>query len=141
MNGCSTGTSIAGPPDFYSDMESTWRLTHNFQLAYEFGNLEECMDCLHGDSEFFFESNSVKNSVIDSSCGRAKEKLYRSGMFAGEKAEVIELLSAGTGESPWYGDSTGSTIMRFRSFDLKVFSHETGEQNGYRAMRGASGET
>ncbi|PIE51576.1 hypothetical protein CSA37_11275 [Candidatus Fermentibacteria bacterium] len=140
MNACSTGTSIATPPDFYSDMDSTWRLTRYFQLAYEFGNLEEFMNCLHSDSEFFFESKSVKNSAIYSSWGRVKEKLYRSGMFAGEKAEVIELLSAGTGESPWYGDSTGSTIMLFRSFDLKVFSHETGEQNGHRAMRGASGE-
>jgi hypothetical protein len=127
-----------GGSGYYTPADSAWKVIHNLQLAYTTKNIDAYMDCLHEEFEFFLLevdwADYTGDGVIDESWGRDIEESMTTNMFNSYKAETIELTLNGTGDTEYPGDPTGDTRQLVRSFDLKVYYMDGGEQHGYRAM-------
>jgi len=130
-----------GESEFYSPADSAWKVVANLELAYKTKNFDEYMNCLHEEFEFMLLETDWDDydgdGFIDESWGRDLEEEFTGNMFSSPDADIIELTLTGNDESPWYGDSTWTTLQLVRAFDLKVYYYDGDEQKGYRAVGNA----
>ncbi len=124
--------------DYHSPVDTPAKLMDNFLLSYQTKNINAYMECLHEEFEFVLLETDWEdytgNGEIDESWGRDIEEDMTGSMFSSPQAEIVDLSLNGTTETVWYGDVTGATIQLVKSFDLKVYWYDGGEQDGFHAL-------
>jgi len=130
-------TTQGNQSEYYSPVDSAYKVLANFKLAYLTKDIYRYVECLDEEFEFLLLETDwadyTGDGNIDQSWGFDLEEEFTGNMFASDSADIIELTLDGNSETIWYGDSTGSTLQLVRSFDLKVYYYLGGEQRGFRA--------
>lgn len=102
------------PGIFHSPVDSPHKALENLELAYDLRDMDGYMDCFRNDLEFYSVSN------LDTlSWGIDTEEYLHFSMFG--YVSGVELTLSGNEEYPWSADTTGSTLVLQREYDLNIF--------------------
>ncbi len=106
-------------PTFYSPyhnpVDSAFKVIENLEYSYVSRDIERYMECFRSDFAFYYTSNGdTLNWGFDT-----EENIHYPSMFW--NVDMIELKLSGSEEYPWSGDTTGSTLVLPREYDLKVY--------------------
>jgi len=114
------------PPSlsYHNPVDSVYKLIENFETSYITQDIWHYMQCFRIDFEFFYESNGDTLSW-----GFDTEQEIHQSLF--NQASRLELELIGSEQYPWSGDTTGSTLVLPREYDLKVSLPDSVE---YRAL-------
>ena len=131
--------SKPGGTDYYTPVDSAYKVLANFQLAYQTKNLDAYMECLHDEFEFVLLEidwdDYDGDGIQDESWGRDIEESMTYNMFNSPAAETINLTLEGNTETLWLQDPNGETLQLVRTFDLQVyFINSSGSQDGFHAL-------
>ena len=98
---------------YHDPVDSVYKLIENFEFSYITQDIWHYMQCFRIDFEFFYESNGDTLSW-----GFDTEQEIHQSIF--NQVCLLDLTLAGYEEYPWSGDTTGSTLVLPRQYDLKI---------------------
>ena len=105
-------------PTFYSPyhcpVDCAYMAIENLNYAYISQDVGHYMNCFSKDFEF----NYISNGDTISWGFVTEMNIHYPFMFL--NVDMIELTFSGSEEYPWSGDTTGSTLVLPREYDLKV---------------------
>lgn len=107
-------TDFTSPPIFHSPVDNAYKAIENLKLSYYWRSLNGYMNCFRHDLNF--------TSVSDGDTlnwGFDTEESVHISMF--DQVHRVDLTLSGSEEYPWSGDTTGSTLVLPREYDLKVY--------------------
>ena len=99
---------------YYDPVDSVYKLFENFEFSYTSQDIWHYMQCFRIDFEFYYESNGDTLSW-----GYDTEQDIHYSLF--NQVCKMDLTLSGSEEYPWSGDTTGSTLVLPREYDLKVY--------------------
>jgi hypothetical protein len=122
-NPVNPATGDPDTPEYYTNVDSAWKVVKNLEYAYQARDLDHYMDCFRDDFEFHLLEvdwdDYDGDGVIDEYWGLDLEEQFHEAMFG--FVDEIDLTLTGISEWPWSGDSTGQSLELDRTFDLKVY--------------------
>ena len=125
VGGCSnsSGPDIPAPPEF-RDRTSPENVLYNLELAYEEMDLDEYLDCLSENFEFFPNEEDVQHHHLPPVWLKVDEHLMHEHMFAGD-SDVESISLTLTIASIVYddgdpGDPLDNTCIYMVEVDLRV---------------------
>lgn len=102
------------PGVFHSPVDFPYKALENLELAYYLRDMDGYMNCFRNDFEY------ISVSDLDTlSWGIDTEESIHISLFY--NVDIVELTLAGSEEYPWSSDTTGSTLVFPREYDLNVF--------------------
>lgn len=130
-NPFSPDTGDPSPVQYYTPVDSAWKVLKNLEYAYISRDIDHYLACFRGDFEFHLLeidwADYTGNGEIDEFWGIDTEEEFHILMF--NAVSAIELTLSGTTEYPWTGDTLQTSYALPRTFDLKVYTdgaHTTG---------------
>jgi len=138
ISGCwnpfSPDTEPSEEESYHTFCDSAYKVLENLVYAYQSKDLDHYMDCFRDDFEFHLLQvdwdDYDGDGIIDEYWGLDLEEAMHDVMFG--FVSSIDLSLSGDVQSPWTGDSTGTSLQLPRTFDLKVYTNEA-QSSGYRA--------
>ncbi len=128
VTGCwnpfSPDTGEPSPVQYYSPVDSAWKVLKNLEYSYISKDVNHYLACFRDDFEFhllevdFYDYDG--DGVLDEYWGIDSEEEYHIAMF--NSVSSIELTLSGTTEYPWTGDTLLTSYALPRTFDLKVYT-------------------
>ena len=109
--------AVQPPPSqirYHFPVDSAYKALENLTYAYVSRDIGHYLNCFKNDFEFYYESNGDTLSW-----GFDTEQDIHYSLF--NQVCKIELALAGYEEYPWSGDTTGSTLVLEREYELKVY--------------------
>ena len=100
--------------DYYSPVDSAWKAIVNLEHSYFELNLNEYLCCFRNDFEFNYESDGDTLSW-----GFDTEQNIHYSLF--NQVSEVWLEFFGSEQYAWSGDTTGSTLVLPRDYNLRVF--------------------
>ncbi len=121
-----TETEPYSPSSLYHDpVDSAFKVIENLEYSYVSRDIGHYLNCFRSDFAFYYISNGdTLNWDFDT-----EMNIHYPSMFW--NVNMIELTFSGAEEYPWSGDTTGSTLVLPREYDLKVSLPDSVE---YRAL-------
>ena len=131
-------TTPVDPYQYYSPVDSAWKVLKNLEYAYISMDIDHYMACFRSDFEFHLLeidwADYTGNGEIDEYWGIDTEEEFHIAMF--NSVTAIELTLIGEAEYPWTGDPSGLSLALPRTFDLKVYT-DGAQSTGFRASGSA----